>query len=135
MSSPNEVSAVAAARKGLKYQQLLRPIGAYLDTLDASHLLLAESEEGFIWRCAPRSDPGELLYGVIVHDEVPQLADTMKQRRLGRVPVSGEHPAAAERRQAGQRGPEQPPPSLSIGLPYGALRHGGPGQARKGRSG
>lgn len=69
-----------------KYRLLLRPIGAYLDTLEARNLTLAESEQGFIWRCLAREDPAQLLCGVVGHDEIPQLTESVKAARLGRVP-------------------------------------------------
>jgi hypothetical protein len=69
-----------------KYRPLLRPIGAYLDSLNVQSLLLAESEQGFIWRCFARENPAQLLYGVIGHDEIPQITESIKASRLGRVP-------------------------------------------------
>jgi hypothetical protein len=67
-----------------KYRPLLRPIGAFLDTLRLSHLVFAESEEGFIWRGFSRDDQGSVLYGVMPHAEVPALAEAMKHLRVGR---------------------------------------------------
>jgi hypothetical protein len=71
---------------GPKYRPLLRPIGAYLDTLDARDLVLAETEQGFIWRCFAREDPGQLLYGVIALEDIPQITESIKASRTGRVP-------------------------------------------------
>jgi hypothetical protein len=68
-------------RPGPKYHSVLRPIGAYLDTLFASHLVLAEIEHGFFWRCLRRDDPGHLLFGLISRDEVHELEETMKRSR------------------------------------------------------
>jgi hypothetical protein len=76
-----------------KYRHLLRPIGAYLDTLNASNLLLAESEEGFIWRCSSRANPANIRFGVIGVEEIAHLAEAMKRHRLGRVPDLYDEPA------------------------------------------
>ncbi len=69
-----------------KYRPLLRPIGAYLDSLNVRNLTLAETEQGFIWRCFARENPSQLLYGVIGHDEIPQMIESIKASRIGRVP-------------------------------------------------
>jgi hypothetical protein len=79
------VTVIEDVRDAPKYRPLLRPIGAYLDTLQATNLMLVEYEEGFMWRCFAREDPSRLLFGVIGHNDVPQLAETMKSNRLGRV--------------------------------------------------
>lgn len=68
------------------YRPLLRPIGAYFDSLNARNLLLAETEQGFIWRCFARENPAQLLHGVIGHDEIPQITESIKASRIGRVP-------------------------------------------------
>jgi len=69
-----------------KYRPLLRPIGAYLDTLNVRDLVLAETEQGFVWRCCARANAAQLLHGVIGHDAIPHLTEVMKASRLGRVP-------------------------------------------------
>jgi hypothetical protein len=77
-----------------KYRPLLRPIGAFLDTLRLSHLILAESEEGFIWRGHAWDDLGGVLYGVMPHADVPALAESFKQARLGRIDELNEPPVS-----------------------------------------
>jgi hypothetical protein len=68
------------------YSRLLRPIGAYLDALHADQLLLAETAEGFMWRCFTRAEPARVTYGVIPYDELAVLTDSVKAARLGKVP-------------------------------------------------
>jgi hypothetical protein len=77
-----------------KYRPLLRPIGAYLDTLQLSHLIFAESEEGFIWRGHSEEDLESVLYGVLPHADVPALAESMKRERLGRIDEAAEPPVS-----------------------------------------
>jgi hypothetical protein len=86
MAFRQEVPLAQGVHTAPRYRPLLRSIGAYLDTLEATHLLLAESEEGFIWRCFLRARPDNVLFGVIGHDEVPALEQSVKRSRLGRVP-------------------------------------------------
>jgi hypothetical protein len=60
---------------GLKYKDLLRPIGAYLDFLRARYVTVAETEEGFLWHCYPDGDPTKPRSGVIERENVGSLRE------------------------------------------------------------
>jgi hypothetical protein len=64
-----------------RYGYLLRPIGAYLDALDARYVTLAEIEEGFIWHCFSRGDPTTILTGTIALDDIAALIETTKRSK------------------------------------------------------
>jgi hypothetical protein len=75
-----------------KYRLLLRPIGAFLDSINASQVVLCEIEQGFIWRCVERNNPDFVRSGLISHDEIPELSESMKQSRLGKVEDTADSP-------------------------------------------
>ncbi|MDB5076993.1 MAG: hypothetical protein JWO42_3172 [Chloroflexi bacterium] len=85
-------SSIEDVRPESKYGRLLRPIGAFLNTLDATHLTLAETGEAFIWRCFQRQNPAKQLTGVIAHSDIPGMAAAFKRSRAGRVAQAGESP-------------------------------------------
>ncbi len=60
---------------GLKYKDVLRPIGAYLDFLRARYVTVAETEEGFLWHCYPDGDPTKPRSGVIERENVDSLRE------------------------------------------------------------
>lgn len=66
---------------GFKYRELLRPIGAYLDSLDARYITLAETEEGFLWHCYPHGDLATPRSGFIAREDVPALQEEMARMR------------------------------------------------------
>ncbi|MGH2344590.1 MAG: hypothetical protein ACRDG4_05150 [Chloroflexota bacterium] len=60
---------------GLKYKDLLRPIGAYLDFLHARFVTVAETEEGFLWHCYPHGDLAKPRSGFIARRNVSTLQE------------------------------------------------------------
>jgi hypothetical protein len=62
---------------GLKYKDLLRPIGAYLDFLRAQFITVAETEEGFLWHCYPHGDLAHPRSGFIARGNVEALQEEM----------------------------------------------------------
>jgi hypothetical protein len=67
-----------------KYSYLLRPIGAFLDTLDARYITVAEIADGFIWHCYRNRDPSKCVSGVIPHDNIPALIEMTKRDKQAR---------------------------------------------------
>jgi hypothetical protein len=60
---------------GLKYKDVLRPIGAYLDFLRARYVTVAETEEGFLWHCYPNGDLTKPRSGAIERENVDSLRE------------------------------------------------------------
>jgi hypothetical protein len=78
------------------YRQLLRPIGAFLDRLQARFVTLGETEDGFVWHCFPNGDFTRPMSGMIAHADVPRLMDQLKAARRVRRGVFSMHPPAAK---------------------------------------
>ncbi|HVA89692.1 MAG TPA: hypothetical protein VNL71_07600 [Chloroflexota bacterium] len=62
---------------GIKYRDLLRPIGAYLDFLHARYVTVAETEKGFLWHCYPHGDLTQPRSGFIARGDVGTLQEEM----------------------------------------------------------
>ncbi len=62
---------------GLKYRDLLRPIGAYLDFLHARYVTVAETEDGFLWHCYSHGDLTQPRSGFISRGHVGTLQEEM----------------------------------------------------------
>ncbi|MGH2410174.1 MAG: hypothetical protein ACRDGS_07360 [Chloroflexota bacterium] len=60
---------------GLKYRDLLRPIGAYLDFLRARFVTVAEAEEGFLWHCYPCGDLSKPKSGFVARGAIGSLQE------------------------------------------------------------
>ena len=82
-----------------RYRYLLRPIGAYLDAIDARYVTLAEFQDGFIWHCASREDPTRLQSGTVALDEFSTLIDTIKSDKEAR---AREHDEMLRSRRGGR---------------------------------
>lgn len=67
-----------------RYEYLLSPIGAYLDSLDARYISIAEIEEGFIWHCFKNGHPDQCLTGAFAYDDIPRLIASVKQEKHAR---------------------------------------------------
>jgi hypothetical protein len=85
------------------YRQVLRPIGAYLDRLQARFVTLGETEDGFVWHCFPNGDLTRPLSGMIAHTDVPLLMDQLKAARRVKRGVFGRRPTAAKPIRIGSR--------------------------------
>ncbi|HVC80933.1 MAG TPA: hypothetical protein VNL35_10605 [Chloroflexota bacterium] len=72
---------------GLKYRDVLRPIGAYLDFLRARYVTVAEAEGGFLWHCYPDGDLSTPKSGFVARGEVGTLQEEID--RAGRGVKSG----------------------------------------------
>src|SRR5665213_366902 len=68
---------------GLKYKDLLRPIGAYLDFLHARFITVAETEEGFLWHCYPHGNLTQPRSGFIARGNVEALQEEMLKAMQG----------------------------------------------------
>ena len=67
-----------------RYGVLLRPIGAYLDSIGARYISIAEIEEGFIWHCLRNHSPMHAMSGGFTHEEIPQLIESIKLSKAER---------------------------------------------------
>lgn len=77
------------------YRQLLRPIGAYLDRIQARYVTVAETSDGFLWHCFPNADYTRSMSGLIALDDIPGLMDQLRAARKARRGVFGIRPTAA----------------------------------------
>jgi hypothetical protein len=64
-----------------RYSYILRPIGAYLDLLEARNVTVAEIEDGFLWHCYRLGRPLQAVTGVFSLAEIPDLIESIKQRK------------------------------------------------------
>ncbi|HXT37239.1 MAG TPA: hypothetical protein VN837_16820 [Chloroflexota bacterium] len=89
---------------GLKYRDVLRPIGAYLDFLRARYVTVAEAEEGFLWHCYPDGDLGTPKSGFIARGEVGSLQEEIaKGQRVAKVGLFGKGPRPLKPDKSKQR--------------------------------
>lgn len=64
-----------------RYSYLLRPIGAHLDLLEARNVTVAEIKDAFLWHCYRLGHPLQPLTGVFSFAEIPDLIESIKQRK------------------------------------------------------
>ena len=82
-----------------RYKEFLRPIGAYLDWLQARYVTVCEIDNGFVWHCFPYGDLTKPVSGMIGRDELPRLLERLRKSRRLRKGIFGRRPHSHRRRQ------------------------------------
>jgi hypothetical protein len=75
------VTAEARQAEVLGYRELLRPIGAFLDDIQAREVVLAEIRGGFTWTYMMRSSGGPARTEAIAYEDLPRMRDQMRRRK------------------------------------------------------
>jgi hypothetical protein len=76
-----EEKAAAASARRMSYQQLLRTLGAWLDTNNACNVNLIETSTGFTLRYGLGDETLLLQRYILTHAELEHLEAAMKERR------------------------------------------------------
>jgi hypothetical protein len=66
------------------YRQLLRPLGAFFNQLQARYITLAETKSGFVWHCYPHGDLSHSRGGLVCYADIPALLEMLRRERTRR---------------------------------------------------
>ena len=68
-------------RAGRRYREMLRPIGAHLDLLQARNLTLAELDDGFMWHYLVEEHAAPPSSATLTYEELSSLGDQVRHAK------------------------------------------------------